>query len=450
MDSAIVGEIGAAEVVQCLGAAKCEKTTVDRLQVHTMDGRIHGWVSRKMVEPEEDEVQVISTSSPIRLWVLSDVHTDRPSNTTWLKHHLSASGDTQHFDVLLCAGDVSSKLERLRDTLSLLASRFELVVFTPGNHDGWVTIQDQGKTTIDKFNEVRLVCSSLGVRLGPVRVNSVMIVPLYSWYDAAFDEEPEIEAGDSAQLRLRWIDYTYCRWGPELERAEGFHFSPDRGTSPHVAEYFARLNVKRIENVERILAEADPPAVLTMSHFVPRLELLPERRFLVDPHLPKVSGSKVIEAQLRRLKSSVHVFGHTHLAMDMHLDGVRYVNWPLGSDRERPQQTRVVAGAGALLLYASDSGWAPTQWTFWSHWYRCFDRDPANTRLAPWVAKAYTALGFTQTHRFVKEDDITKLPSFPDNMPADTFYRINANKERRFRSSQDGEDLRAPIVARSW
>lgn len=441
MSSPVVGELAAAEAVQVIQSGRCSKSGVDRLLVV---GSLQGWVSRKMVAADEDSVEVISSDRPGRLWVLSDVHTDRATNVNWLQRHLPSCRDGSHFDVLLCAGDVSASISRLRETLELLAKRFDLVAFTPGNHDGWVTASERGKTTFDKLEQVRQVCQDLGVRLGPLQVGGVLVVPLYSWYEAAFDDEPDIEAGDTAELRCRWIDYTLCRWGAALESADGFSFGADGGTSGHVAEYFAERNEVRIANVENELSsyQDERPVVVTMSHFAPRLELLPEKRFLIDPHIPKVSGSRRIETQLRRLGAAVHVFGHTHLAMDLDVEGVRYVNWPLGSGREQQHQTRVVAGSGALLLYDDDRGFTPTQWTFWSDWYRRTKREPASNRLAPWVLKAYAALGLKHTPGFVKEDDNTKLPSFPDNMAADHFYKLNAYKERHFRSAHDADDLR--------
>ncbi|HYW08298.1 MAG TPA: hypothetical protein VE913_15175, partial [Longimicrobium sp.] len=41
--------------------------------------------------------------------------------------------------------------------------------------------------------------------------------------------------------------------------------------------------------------------------------------------LPAVAGSLGIEAQIRRLGSAVHVFGHTHIPVDRVIDSVRYV-----------------------------------------------------------------------------------------------------------------------------
>lgn len=44
----------------------------------------------------------------------------------------------------------------------------------------------------------------------------------------------------------------------------------------------------------------------------------------------QVIGSDPLERQIRELGSDVHIFGHTHIPIDMTSDGVRYVQWPLG------------------------------------------------------------------------------------------------------------------------
>jgi hypothetical protein len=46
---------------------------------------------------------------------------------------------------------------------------------------------------------------------------------------------------------------------------------------------------------------------ISFSHFIPRIELTPEKRFLMEPNLVRVSGSDFLEAQIRRLKPHIHV-----------------------------------------------------------------------------------------------------------------------------------------------
>lgn len=52
------------------------------------------------------------------------------------------------------------------------------------------------------------------------------------------------------------------------------------------------------------------------SHFCPRQELILEKRFTYDQHVPKISGSQFLEEQIRRIHPRCHVFGHTHVGWD--------------------------------------------------------------------------------------------------------------------------------------
>ena len=45
-------------------------------------------------------------------------------------------------------------------------------------------------------------------------------------------------------------------------------------------------------------------------------------------------GSVPLERQVRELGSDLHVFGHTHIPIDMVREGVRYLQWPLGKSTE--------------------------------------------------------------------------------------------------------------------
>ena len=67
-------------------------------------------------------------------------------------------------------------------------------------------------------------------------------------------------------------------------------------SSQHIADAFADINEKSwLPHIAKMRAPGD--IVISMSHFVPRIELVPEKRFLVSPQLPKVVGSDPLEGQ---------------------------------------------------------------------------------------------------------------------------------------------------------
>jgi hypothetical protein len=139
----------------------------------------------------------------------------------------------------------------------------------------------------------------------------------------------------------------------------------------------------------------DNASVLSFSHYVPRQELLPEKRMLLDPMLSTVVGSDILESQIRRLQPHLHLFGHTHIPMDLILDNIRYVQWPLGYQREGQMQCKPIFQAGPLLVFNSSLGDGiqgiptnmPSENTPWSKHYR----NPMSRQveivdeLAPWL-----------------------------------------------------------------
>ncbi|HEX8907532.1 MAG TPA: metallophosphoesterase [Longimicrobiaceae bacterium] len=229
----------------------------------------------------------------MRIWAISDLHADFRENRRLLERISAAE---HRGDALIVAGDVADNLTIVEDVLGELRARFAEVFFVPGNHELWVRADP--RDSVEKFHAVLGVCRALGVRTSPARAGGAWVVPLFSWYDAAFDVKG---AGDEASLE-GWADRYFCRW-PE-------------GAGP-IDTLFAALN-------EPHLRAFDAP-VVTFSHFVPRPDLIPPVRWLRFKGLPLVAGSREIEAQLRRAGAVVHVFGHTHIPEDRVVDGVRYV-----------------------------------------------------------------------------------------------------------------------------
>src|SRR5689334_1381722 len=120
----------------------------------------------------------------MRVFATSDLHTDYKENFLWL----TQLSDTAYRDAaLIIAGDISDRLEIIRETFLLLGSKFRHLLFTPGNHELWV--RNAEFDSIEKLNQILRLCDELGVSTTPLHLDDLWIVPLYSWYDGVYAGE---------------------------------------------------------------------------------------------------------------------------------------------------------------------------------------------------------------------------------------------------------------------
>ena len=209
-------------------------------------------------------------------------------------------------DALILAGDVTDTLRLLEGCLIALVKRFKKVLFTPGNHDLWVVREDREMNSLQKFDDVCAVVESSGASMQAFRERDLSIIPLLAWYDYSFGEPSE-------ELRAMWMDYRACRW-------------PSGYTEKEFAAHFAAFNDKQVS-----VAGA---TVITYSHFLPRIDLMPEFIPCAQKLLYPILGSTRLEGQLRRLNSSIHVYGHSHVNRHVKIDGVSYINNAFGYPHE--------------------------------------------------------------------------------------------------------------------
>jgi Icc-related predicted phosphoesterase len=235
----------------------------------------------------------------MRVFAVSDIHVDYDANAKWIA---GLSTTDYRDDVLILAGDVTDAARLLGWCLSTLAARFKKVLFVPGNHDLWVIRDDRAKHSLQKFADVCAVAESSGVSMQAFRTRGVAIIPLLAWYDYSFGEPSE-------ELRSMWMDYRACRW-------------PSGVAEKEVAAHFAAVNEKQVS--------LWGDTVITYSHFVPRIDVMPDGIPSAQKLLFPILGSAHVERQLRRFNASMHVYGHSHVNRQVTIDGVSYINNAFG------------------------------------------------------------------------------------------------------------------------
>jgi len=239
----------------------------------------------------------------MRVFTVSDVHVDFEPNRQWVRQ--LSDFDYQH-DLLIVAGDLTDDESLLVETLTTLTHKFQWVVFVPGNHEAWVH-RSRLSNSLEKFYWVLKTAHELGVITERLTLDGIDVVPLYSWYDYSF-------APLNEQLEVSWSDFRLCHWPmPVIDLAAHFH------------------NMNEVTLRETV----DCKWRISVSHFMPRIELLPDYIPKRLDYLWPVLGSTILGQQVERLRPDIHIYGHSHVNTKTIHQGIKYVNNAFGYPNER-------------------------------------------------------------------------------------------------------------------
>lgn len=234
----------------------------------------------------------------MRVFAFSDVHVDFEYNLRWVN---GLSNYDFQDDILILGGDVTDDIILFQKVLEDLRNRFSQLVYIPGNHDLWVRY-DLGMSSLDKLSQIKKIAGDAGVSMEPLHFESTSIVPLWGWYDYSFGY-PSYETFNT------WMDYRACKW-PESYDAES------------ITNYFIAMNESYMEICNEF--------IISFSHFVPRIDLLPVYVPPSKRELYPVLGTSLLEKQIRKLGSMMHVYGHSHLNREVIKDNILYINNAFG------------------------------------------------------------------------------------------------------------------------
>ena len=254
----------------------------------------------------------------MRVYLLSDVHVDYAGNMAWLA---GLSNADYRDDMLLLAGDLSDLPRLLERALHLLVRKFSRVFFVPGNHELWVR-RCKTADSIAKFDKVLAIAEDSGASTRSWQSDRLRIVPLFAWYDYSFGPPGDL-------LTASWTDFHACAW--------------PRGENPaSITERFLAMN-----------PQCDPDSsrfVISFSHFLPRIDVMPDHIPVRQRYLYPVLGSRRLGLQVNRLRPNVHAYGHSHVNQRCRIDGVEYVNNAYGY----PSETGISRKA-LISVYADDA-----------------------------------------------------------------------------------------------
>lgn len=350
--------------------------------------------------PDEPSVQ--------RLWAISDPHTDVKENFDFLRR---LDSEAHVNDAIIVAGDISDSLEVIRQTLQCLKAKFRWVFFVPGNHELWVRAKERGQMdSMSKLTRLQKLCAQEGIETRPRRLRcagtgtGLWIVPLLSWHCPSFDTEPEIDERwqDIPVAESVCSDYVLCSWPAPFRQQDSTVAARLDAVNDELSPDLKPL---QRQEIELLFAGHRRPSdvVASFSHFLPRLDLLPEKRYLFFPCLAKFVGSPFLGERVARLAPDVHVFGHTHFGWDQELSGIRYISPPIGMPRERSERLATISTGNFLeamqeheqtprpvLIWDHCAGLPPQYEAGWSGFYSEYKREPQEVLVLPeYVASLY-------------------------------------------------------------
>ena len=359
------------------------------------------------------------------MYLISDVHYERNGNRAFV----DAIGGAHEEDVVIVAGYVTESLELLEECLVKLKRKFGDVFFTFGNHECWLNGKDEdddGGSSFEKIKRVLEICERIGVKCELEKVDfesddaSVFIAPIHSYYHPEWDVEPDIDSDiEIPPTSAVMMDYRLANWDSVLLTSSSNDVSSDEYI---VAKRIDSLNenwTTFLEDLKEEKKKAKRVKVISLSHFLPRMELVPEKRFLLFPNLTQACGSTLLRERVESIANVLnldegekndkltHCFGHTHFSWNLVLDHVRYVQCALATPKEWQRRPRSLVvgefqsnepGQESLQLYdgfmntftgedINDSS------ALWSNFYVENGRKPENRTLAPWVKDCQKNMG---------------------------------------------------------
>ena len=260
-----------------------------------------------------------------RLLAVSDLHVRHEEN----RSIAAGIGPGHPGDWLIVAGDVDERVESVLATLTELRARFEVVIWTPGNHELWTRARN-GRTEqveqlrgVARYDELVRRCREIGVLTpedeypvwrGPG--GPVVVAPLFLLYDYSF-----LPAGtDTVEQGLA------AAYAAGVVCTDEYLLAPD----PHPSRQ--AWCADRLEGTRRRLDALDPalPTVLVNHWPLTRTPTDP----LWYPEFALWCGTTATADWHRRYRARAVVHGHLHIPRTIDEDGVPMIEASLGYPRE--------------------------------------------------------------------------------------------------------------------
>ncbi|MBK6683536.1 MAG: metallophosphoesterase [Deltaproteobacteria bacterium] len=292
------------------------------------------------------------TSTEVLIASVSDLHTDFAENRDDVVK-LALAIHERRADLVIIAGDVSHKNERIQRVLQAFAETVPRVAYLPGNHDLWFDVPDaksqpQLDTWVRYRQELRALSESAGAHYlpaAPLYLGSTAVVGSCGWYDYSLMPASLRASVDPSVLESK--QYGGLQWSDAR-----FIAFRDRAGALMSDEGVARVME---EELRAQLAEADQrpevQQIVAVTHHQPFYEVVTRTGTLPWEYFNAFMGSVGLGEVIRSSdKVRWAIYGHTHQVGRYQLGPITAYGTPLGYPRER-------RGLDAEALLKSRIGW---------------------------------------------------------------------------------------------
>jgi putative phosphoesterase len=268
---------------------------------------------------------------------VSDLHTDHAENRDDVVK-LALAIHKRKADLVIIAGDVSHKNDRIHRVLTAFAEAVPKVAYLPGNHDLWFDVPDApSRADLDTWARYRVELKQLSesarahyLPSSPLYLGATAVVGSCGWYDYSL-MSPQLKATvDEAVLTSKQMN------GLMWSDARFIAFRDRHGA------LMSDVAVSRImeDELRAQIAEADGRAevsrIVAVTHHQPFYEVVSRTGTMPWEYFNAFMGSTGLgEAIKSSNKVRWSIYGHTHRVGAHDIGGVRSYGTPLGYPRER-------------------------------------------------------------------------------------------------------------------
>jgi 3',5'-cyclic AMP phosphodiesterase CpdA len=268
---------------------------------------------------------------------VSDIHTDYAENRDAVVK-LASQIHAQNADVVIIAGDVSHKNDRISRALRAFREVAPVVSYVPGNHDLWFDVPGvSSRPDLDTWHryrvELKQIADEAGVHYlpsGPLVVDGVAIVGSCGWYDYSLAPHWLRSTVDEETIAAK--QFGGVIWKDALCIA----FRTDSGELMRDAEVARAMERELKAQIDEVAARPDVKEVVVATHHQPFYEVVKRTGTLPWEFFNAFMGSTGLGEVIKSSpKVRNAVYGHSHVVGEHAIGDIRVYGTPLGYPRER-------------------------------------------------------------------------------------------------------------------